>query len=212
MSIIHRTTLSPSKYELLAAWLPQQNWFAGDASRLEPIGAYRFDDPEGEVGIEGHLFTAGDRTVYHVPLTYRSAVLEGGEEFVVGAMQHGVLGTRYALDAVGDPVARAVFAGAMLRGDAGSREFTQDADGTSTEREPSVRVRGTGGDAQAIIPELAAVHVAQEGSATVAETEFALLAINRIVSVDAGADPEGTHSLRGSWDGVSGALLASIRV
>ena len=211
MSIIYRTTLTPSKYELLAAWLPRQSWFMGDAARLEPVGAYRFDDPEGDVGIEGHLFTAGDETVYHVPLSYRSASLEGGEEFTVGTMEHGVLGTRWAIDAIGDPVFRAVLAAAIAQGSTGSREFTEDADGTRAEREPTVRVRGTG-ESSAEVPELAAVRVLQEGAASIAETEFALLAVHRTPSRDAGDDPEGTRSLRGSWAGQSDALLASLRV
>ncbi|WP_336660698.1 CG0192-related protein [Leucobacter sp. USHLN153] len=211
MSIIHRTTLSPSKYELLAAWLPKQPWFTGDATALAPIGAYRFDDPEGEVGLEGHVFRAGDETVYHVPLSYRGAPLEGGEEFEVGTMEHGVLGTRWAYDAVGDPVFRAVLAGAVLHGEAGSREFTEDAEGNQAERDPSVHVRGSG-DGDAPVPELAAVRVLTEGSATIAETEFALLAVHRVVAVDAGEDPAGTLSLRGEWPGAVGALLASLRV
>jgi hypothetical protein len=51
MAVMHPTTLVPSKLELLAAWLPSQPWFDGDASRLESLGAYRFDDPVGDVGL-----------------------------------------------------------------------------------------------------------------------------------------------------------------
>ncbi|MEV8339101.1 hypothetical protein [Leucobacter sp. NPDC077196] len=211
MSIIHRTTLSPSKYDLLAAWLPAQPWFTGDAGRLEPIGAYRFDDTEGEVGLEGHVFTAGDDTVYHVPLSYRGAPLEDGDDFVVGTMEHGVLGTRWAYDAIGDPVFRAVLAGAIARGETGSREYSQDAEGNTAEREPSVRVRGAGAAAE-LVPELAAVRVSAEGTASIAETEFALLAVHRVVVVDAGDDPAGTLSLRGEWPGAVGALLASFNI
>ncbi|WP_336662500.1 maltokinase N-terminal cap-like domain-containing protein [Leucobacter sp. USHLN154] len=211
MSIIHRTTLSPSKYDLLAAWLPAQPWFAGDVARLAPVGAYRFDDPEGEVGLEGHVLTAGDEVVYHVPLAYRGAALDDGDDFVVGTMEHGVLGTRWAYDAIGDPVFRAVLSGAIVRGEHGSREFTQDAEGNSAEREPSVRVRGTGSAGEPV-PDLAAVRVLSEGAATIAETEFARLAVHRAVAVDAGDDPVGTLSLRGEWPGAVDALLASLTV
>ena len=31
MAVIHRTTLSPGKLELLAAWLPSQPWYAAAA-------------------------------------------------------------------------------------------------------------------------------------------------------------------------------------
>ncbi|MEJ6489033.1 hypothetical protein PQI23_04780 [Leucobacter sp. USCH14] len=211
MAIIHRTTLSPSKYELLAAWLPAQPWFTGDPGQLDPIGAYRFDDPEGEVGLEGHVLTAGDETVYHVPLSYRGAGLEDGDDFLVGTMEHGVLGTRWAYDAIGDPVFRAVLAGAIVRGERGSREFTHDAEGNAAEREPSVRVHGSGATSGPV-PELAAVRVASEGAASIAETEFALLALHRVAAVEAGDDPAGTLSLRGEWPGTVDALLASLRL
>ena len=49
MALMHETTLVPSKYELLAGWLPTQPWSPGDATRLERVGAYRLDDPAGEV-------------------------------------------------------------------------------------------------------------------------------------------------------------------
>ncbi|UOQ56192.1 hypothetical protein MUN78_10870 [Leucobacter allii] len=213
MSIIHRTTLTPSKYELLAAWLPAQPWFSGDPARLEAIGAYRFDDPEGAVGIEGHLCTAGDDTVYHVPLSYRGAPLEAGEEFLVGTMEHGVLGTRWASDAIGDPVFRAVLASTIAHGGTGSREFVQDAEGAESERDPSVRVAGTG-VAAAEVPELWAVEVQQRGTSTVAESEFAALAVLRVVdrAADGADDPVGTQSLRGAWGDRIGALLATLTV
>lgn len=96
-------TLSPTKLELLTAWLPGQPWFAGNAADARIVGAYRFVDPDGEVGIETQLVRVGD-TTYHVPLTYRSAPLEGGAEFLVGTMDHSLLGTRWVYDATGDPV------------------------------------------------------------------------------------------------------------
>lgn len=211
MSIIHRTTLNPSKYELLAAWLPSQPWFAGDAAQLEPVGAYRFDDPEGEVGLEGHVFTAGDETEYHLALSYRGAPLDDAEEFLVGTTEHGVLGTRWVYAAIGDPVFRAVLGAAIVRGETGSREYTQNAEGATAEREPTVRVRGTGNDDGAG-PELAAVRLVTEGAASIAETEFATLAVHHVVALEAGGDPAGTLTLRGEWAGAVDALLASLRV
>ena len=54
MAIIHRTTMTPGKLELLAAWLPSQPWChgAGRAPELARAGGFRLDDPPGEVGIE----------------------------------------------------------------------------------------------------------------------------------------------------------------
>src|ERR1700735_1241715 len=54
MAVIHHTTLSPTKLELLAAWLPGQDWYTdrGRAPELAKAGGFRLDDPPGEGGIE----------------------------------------------------------------------------------------------------------------------------------------------------------------
>lgn len=58
MAVIHRTTMSPGKLELLAAWMPSKPWYrGGDAPLLAKAGGFRIDDPEGEVGIEFMVVT-----------------------------------------------------------------------------------------------------------------------------------------------------------
>lgn len=109
MSIIHQTTLVPSKLELLASWLPGRPWYVGEAAlpRLTKAGGFRLDDPAGEVGLEFMAATddSGDEPVtYHVPLTYRGAPLEGGDGALIGTTEHGVLGTRWVYDGTRDPV------------------------------------------------------------------------------------------------------------
>jgi Maltokinase N-terminal cap domain len=94
MATIHNATLNPSKLTLLNAWLPSRTWFTGVAD-VQRVGAYRFDDPAGEVGIESFLLQAGDGSVLHAPLTYRGAPLAGAEEFLVGTIEHSVLGRRW---------------------------------------------------------------------------------------------------------------------
>ncbi|QIK62774.1 hypothetical protein G7068_05870 [Leucobacter viscericola] len=159
MSLIYAsTTLRPSKLELLAEWLPTQAWFEGDAAQLASVGAYRFDDPEGEVGIEGHLLTAGSDTVYHVPLTYRGAALEDGEPFLVGTMEHGVLGTRWVSDATGDPVYRSALAAAIAQGGHEATLETVNAEGQTSVRETATHVRGSGSEGSPV-PELWAASV-----------------------------------------------------
>ncbi|MFC8672854.1 1,4-alpha-glucan branching protein [Streptomyces griseorubiginosus] len=110
MAIIHHTTLKPTKLELLTAWLPTRPWYAGSGTpELTKAGGFRLDDPEGEVGIEFMvaLDTSGPEPVaYHVPLTYRAAPLPGADQALVGTMEHGVLGPRWAYDGVHDPVLR----------------------------------------------------------------------------------------------------------
>ncbi|MFG2810847.1 maltokinase N-terminal cap-like domain-containing protein [Streptomyces massasporeus] len=109
MAVIHRTTLKPTKLELLTSWLPSRPWYRGGAGKptLAKAGGFRLDDPQGEVGIEFMVVTdsSGPQPVaYLVPLTYRGAPLDGAEHALVGTMEHGVLGQRWAYDGCHDPV------------------------------------------------------------------------------------------------------------
>jgi len=102
-AIIHDATLTPSKLELLATWLPKQPWFDGRADDVERAASYRFVDPDGEVGIETLLVRSAGVT-YQVPITFRAEPLAEASDHLIGTMEHSVLGTRYVYDAVGDPV------------------------------------------------------------------------------------------------------------
>jgi hypothetical protein len=108
MALIHRTTLKPTKLELLTSWLPSRPWYGGAGEpKLAKAGGFRLDDPEGEVGIEFMVVTdtAGAEPVsYLAPLTYRGAPLDGAEHSLVGTMEHGVLGQRWVYDGCHDPV------------------------------------------------------------------------------------------------------------
>jgi hypothetical protein len=145
MAIIHRATLTPSKAELVSAWLPSRPWFDAPSADAHPVAAYRFDDPAGEVGIESHLLEVAGRVV-HVPLTYRGAPLDGAEEWLVGTMEHSVLGTRWVYDGPGDPVYRAEVARVVREGDGQVRMWVDSPEGP-VEREPSMQVRGSGSGA-----------------------------------------------------------------
>ncbi|GHG61840.1 maltokinase N-terminal cap-like domain-containing protein [Streptomyces griseocarneus] len=109
MAVIHRTTLEPTKLELLTSWLPSRPWYGGGAAepRLAKAGGFRLDDPQGEVGIEFMVVTdtSGARpATYLVPLTYRGAALDGADRALIGTMRHGVLGQRWVYDGCQDPV------------------------------------------------------------------------------------------------------------
>lgn len=108
MAIIHNTTLKPTKLELLTTWLPTRPWYTGTGTpELAKAGGFRLDDPEGEVGIEFMVAvdSSGPEPVaYLAPLTYRAAPLPGAEHALVGTMEHGVLGPRWAYDGIHDPV------------------------------------------------------------------------------------------------------------
>ena len=112
MALIHKTTLVPSKLELVAPWLSAQPWYVGTdrAPELTKSGGFRLDDPEGEVGIEFMVVTdrsGDDPRSYHVPLTYRATALDGADRGLIGTTKHGVLGHRWVYDGTHDPVLRA---------------------------------------------------------------------------------------------------------
>lgn len=151
MAIVYDAQLTPSKSELLEAWLPQQPWFSGDASALVRLGAFRFDDPAGEVGIETHVVAVDGKT-YQVPLTYRGAPLEGAEEFLVTTMDHSVLGSRWVYDATADPVYVSELAAAILTGKPVAVQCLVVGD--ATEVLPETMVVSGAGTPSADLPEL----------------------------------------------------------
>jgi hypothetical protein len=93
MARFHIATITPTKAELLATWAPAQPWGPAPGVPIDVIGSYRFDDPDGRVGMESHIVTAGD-TLLHVPLTYRDEPIEGADDALIVEMEHSVLGTR----------------------------------------------------------------------------------------------------------------------
>jgi hypothetical protein len=120
VAVIHHTTLSPTKLELLTEWLPTRPWYRGRTPQLAAAGGFRLDDPAGEVGIEFMVVTdsAGEEPVsYLAPMAYRGAPAQGQDGALIGTMQHGVLGERWVYDGPGDPVVRAQLL-AAIRGTA----------------------------------------------------------------------------------------------
>ena len=91
MALFHRATITPTKAELIAEWAPTRPWGPSAADAIEVIGSYRFDDPDGRVGMEIHLVTAGGELL-QIPLTYRDEPLDTAEDALITEMQHSVLG------------------------------------------------------------------------------------------------------------------------
>jgi len=124
--------------------VPQQSWYVGEASpRLESVGAFRFDDPDGEVGIETLLVRVSDGPVLQVPMTYRGAPLRDGEQWLIGTMEHTVLGQRWAYEACGDPVYVTALAASILHSGT-EAEVWAETDGRRERRAPTVSITGTG--------------------------------------------------------------------
>jgi len=144
MAILHAATVTPTKLELLETWLPRQPWFSGPATNLIRVSGYRFDDPDGEVGLETLLVRSGDDgAVYQVPLSYRGAPLSNADSYLVGTMEHSVLGPRWVYDAEGDPVYRAVLA-SVISGEASQAEEFVDTQGELVRRDTTMHVTGSG--------------------------------------------------------------------
>jgi hypothetical protein len=205
MALLHEATLVPSKLELLAAWLPGRSWFTGDAD-LERTGAYRFDDPAGEVGIETFLVRAGTDDEFQVPMTYRSAALPGKDEFLLGTTEHSVLGTRWVYDGCADHVWASALATAILTGGKEAEEFV-DRNGRLEPRAPLATVRGSGTPGTSV-PEIGAVTCFDQGAATVVRVGTLELVVARVV----GAAIEATQTLTGSWAGSEPVVLAGARL
>lgn len=213
MAIIHKATLSPSKLELIAGYLPNQPWFIQEGAP-ELVGAYRFDDPAGEVGIETHVVAAGER-IYQVPLSYRGYELAGAEEWLIGTMDHSVLGKRWVYDACADPVYVKALANAILTGQEEAQQFVE---GEPEPRPSTVTVKGSG-KLDGGVPPLSASAPVSGSGVTIIDAGELRLKVTRVldvaadVSVNSAAAP-GLHSeliLSGTWAGLENPVeLASV--
>ena len=201
MALIHRATLVPSKLELLQAFVPGQSWFTDDGP-LETLGAYRWDDPAGDVGIEPHVVRSG-ATVFQVPVTYRAA--EHASAHLIGTAQHSVLGRRWVYDGCTDPVYVAALATALFTG-APQAKLWYDLPEGRERREPSVQV-SVDGDRDAV-PPIDDVTAIDEDVSTLIRaggTEF-------VVQRALGRPVPGRSRLTGTWVGQDHPVgLAAVR-
>ncbi len=208
MAILHQAQIKPSKLELLTDWLPTQSWFAGEAdAEFINVASYRFDDPEGEVGVETILVRAGTGPVMQAPLTYRGAPLDEAEGSLICTMEHSVLGKRWVYDGVGDPVYLQTLATAALNGGHQVGLTVEMADGSRVEREPNALVSGTGsGNETVLLPRAADIVVTGNGDETVSTVGPLTVSVRRVLGGDAAFGAESasgsggsTGELVGSW-------------
>lgn len=198
MAVIHQATLSPSKSEALAAWLPEQAWSGvGAGAPLEVVGQFRFDDPAGEVGVEVLLVRTDDGRVLQAPLTYRDAPLRGAEAFLVTEMDHSVLGRRWVYDAVGDPVHADVLRRAIVTG---GHEAELELTNGAGSRAKDAWVRGSGSAPDS--PTVSSVRATTADTVTSIATDHGTIVIARVV----GTPLPGGETLEGTWADRSGVL------
>ncbi len=216
MALLYKAQLTPSKLELVGRWAPEQRWFAGEPdAALETVASFRFDDPDGEVGVETLLVRAGDGPVLQVPLTYRNEEVPGAGHFLIGTLEHSVLGTRWVYDATGDPVYLGELARAILTGGTQVEQY-YEVDGVRTPKDPTALVAGSGAGG-VDVPTTHDDHVPatrNDLSSTLAETDRLAFLIARAPLEHPLAPDSNSQTLSGTWTGQESAVtlaLASIR-
>ena len=205
MAIVYpQATLTPSKRELMDAWLPSRPWFDGNLDR-KPVGSFRFDDPEGQVGLEGFLLGGEGLPTYFLPLTYRAAAVEGAEEDLVGTTEHSELGPRWVYDGCADPVFIGELTRAMLTGGTGV-DHEYDLGNGPESRPTSAQVRGSGA-ADVEPPAIVAVGCHDEGPLTIVDAGPLELVVARVV----GTYVDAAETLAVTWKGGTDVVIAGVR-
>ena len=196
MGIVHHTaTLSPTKQELVEAWLPSRSWAAGQKI-VGKVAEYRFDDPDGEVGVETILWRTDDDTVLQTPLTYRAAPLGGEQAHLIGTTEHSVLGRRWVYDGCGDPVWAATLVDTIRTAGRQAQMFIEQ-DGRRVDVPPRMQVRGSGSDSSA--PRVSSIDgVTDEDAVTVVTADQVEIALARVVGAPLGDGPHLTASIADS--------------
>lgn len=211
MGLVHHTaTLTPTKQELAEAWLPTRSWapdgLLGEVAPLAKIAEYRFDDPQGEVGVETILWRTEAGGLLQVPFSYRAEPLEGAEEFLVGTCDHSVLGKRWVYDGCADPVWAATLTAAILTGGT-QAQMVIDHDGELVDVPPRMQVRGSG-SANAEVPAVSAISSVHEDSpVTTVSAGEVTLSLARVV----GTPVPGSATLTGAIGDQELGVLAALR-
>ena len=199
MALYHRASIVPSKPEVLAEWVPTQPWCAAD--EITPIGAFRFDDPLHQVGLETHVVDA-DGQALMVPLTYRSEPVEAGEAALVRTIEHSALGTRWVYDGFGDTTYLTMLAAVSLTGQ-GEALGMVEVDGRWIMAPANVRISGGGWPNERIpVDGLAETRRSDDGTTTFANERFELTAHRALHT-----GPAPAVGLTATWDGLGGAVV-----
>jgi hypothetical protein len=200
MATLYRATITPTKAELIAKWAPSQPWGPSAADPLALVGSYRFDDPEGRVGLETHIVRAG-AALFQVPLTYRDEPLAGAEDAFITRMDHSVLGDRWVYDGLGDPRFVVMLAAVAMTGQ-GEALAMSEVDGRWFIAPSNVRIHG-GGWTQERVPVDGFELVSDEATASVLRNERFELTVFRRPE----PGPRPAIGLTANWDGLGGEVV-----
>lgn len=204
MALFHRATIVPTKEELIARWAPTQPWGPAADEPIEVIGSYRFDDPEGSVGMETHLVAAGD-AILQVPLTYRDEPLAGADDGLITQMEHSVLGTRWVYDGLRDPRFVLMLAAVTMTGQ-GEALGMAVYDGRWYVAPSTIRIQG-GGWSQERVP-VDGFELLTDGAtrSVLRNDRFQLTLFRRPVP-----GPRPAIALTARWDGRDPVVLAEVQ-
>ena len=194
MALFHLATIVPTKAELIADWAPTQSWGPLADAPIEVIGSYRFDDPDGRVGMETHLVNAGD-TLLQVPLTYRDEPLEDAADALIVEMQHSVLGTRWVYDGLRDPRLVIMLAAVTMTGQ-GEALGMAVYDGRWYVAPSNVRIHGGGWTQQRVPVDRFELDADDATESVLRNERFDLTVFRRPVP-----GPQPAIGLTATWDG-----------
>jgi len=205
MAIFHRATVTPGKAELIATWAPTRPWGPSTGDAIDVIGSYRFDDPNGRVGMETHLLTAGG-ALLQVPLTYRDEPLDGATDALITEMQHSVLGRRWVYDGLYDPLFVVMLAGVTMTGQ-GEALGMAVYDGRWYIAPSNVRIRGGGWTEERVPVDRFEVEVDDASASVLHNDRFELTMFRRPVP-----GPRPAIGLTAIWgDNREAVVLARVR-
>jgi hypothetical protein len=204
MARFHRATVTPTKAELIAEWAPTQVWGPSAADPIDVVGSYRFDDPDGRVGMETHLVTAGD-VLLQVPLTYRDEPLDGAEDALITEMQHSVLGTRWVYDGLRDPNLVVMLAAVSMTGQGEALGMAVYEDRWYI-APSNVRIRGGGWNQERVAVDGFELESDEATGSALRNDRFELVVFRRPVP-----GPQPAMGLTASWNGwTDSVVLAEI--
>jgi hypothetical protein len=193
MARFHVATITPTKTELLPKWVPTQPWGRAADVPIEVIGSYRFDDPDGRVGMETHLVTAGG-ALLQIPLTYRDEPLDSADDALIVEMQHSVLGTRWVYDGLRDPLLVVMLAAVAMTGQ-GEAVGMAVYDGRWYIAPSKVRIQGGGWTQEPVAVDRFAVAQDDATGAVLRNDRFELTVFRRPVR-----GPRPAIGLTATWD------------